>query len=719
MVSHSGVGLKNPDDTAQKRHKGVFRPELEGLRAIGILAVMTYHAGIKIFPGSFAFIDLFFVISGFLITGLLVRELEKTKRISLSGFYARRIRRLLPAATVVLVFTTIVTWRFADPIDQPAFGIDIAASAAYVVNWVLAWRSVDYLAEDVGASPVQQFWSLAVEEQFYIVWPLVLIVVALIIRKYHRNARLTMAIGLVLIVVPSFVWSVVFTEQDPASAYFVTTTRLWELGVGGLIAVGASLWTKIPKIYARILGWSGFAVVIASALFYTSALAWPGYLALAPVLGTAAIIIAGATGAAPRLLAWGPFLWIGALSYSLYLWHWPLITAAGWIWGDFGWKFALLIVAVTFIPSWLSLRFVEDPIRFSKVLTKSTGKSISMGVVLTVVSASVGLALAFGTSSSDQNSGTSDVTGLGAETLVLKNGKVESIPVTTYADPLYPAPQNATQDLPVAYDEGCQASEATTEPIWCTFGDKKSKKRVVLAGDSKAMQWSETLSRIGSRDGWRLDTATKSRCPFVVDTVRYLNVTSNPYTACEEFNTALMEQLLADKPDAVILSQRASQAISPSGQMTREVMEEGMTKTWSTLQDNGIQVIPLLDNPGPILPAFDGQVYRCVRANPENYTPCVFSAVPAIEKSGIPIMRDVAEDIPGVEVVSMTDVFCDEKVCPPVIGNVLVYRQTTHITNTYALSSKLILQERLLPKLPFESGINAAEQDHSRNADSV
>lgn len=554
MVSHSGVGLKDADNAAQKRHKGVFRPELEGLRAIGILAVMTYHAGIKVFPGSFAFIDLFFVISGFLITGLLVRELESTKRISLSGFYARRIRRLLPAATVVLVFTAILTWWFADPIDRPAFGIDIAAAATYVVNWVLAWRSVDYLAEDVGASPVQQLWSLAVEEQFYIVWPLVLIVVALIIRKYHRNARQTMAIGLFLIVIPSFVWSVVFTQQDAASAYFVTTTRLWELGVGGLIAVGASLWTKIPKTYARIIGWTGFVVVIASALFYTSALAWPGYLALAPVLGTAAIIIAGATGAAPAL------------------------------------------------------------------------------------------------------------------------------------------------------------SETDTEPIWCTFGDATSKKRVVLAGDSKAMQWSETLAKIGSHQGWRLDTATKSRCPFVVDTVRYLNVTTNPYTACKDFNTTLMDQLLKDKPDAVILSQRASQAIAPDGKMTRDVMEEGMTKTWSTLLDNDIQVIPLLDNPGPILPAFDGQVYRCVGANPEDFAPCVFNAVPAIEKSGIPIMTDVAESLPGVDVVSMTDVFCDEKVCPPVIGNVLVYRQTTHITNTYALSTKSILRDRLSPTLPFESKIRASDK---------
>lgn len=709
MVSHSGPAVTAPAAPAQTRHKGVFRPELEGLRAIGILAVMTYHAGIKIFPGSFAFIDLFFVISGFLITGLLVRELEATKRISLSGFYARRIRRLLPAATVVLIFTAIVTWRFADPIDRPAFGIDIAASAGYVVNWVLAWRSVDYLAEDVGASPVQQFWSLAVEEQFYIVWPILLIVVALVIRKYHRNARQTMAIGLLLIVIPSLIWSITYTDQDPASAYFVTTTRLWELGVGGLVAVGIGLWAKIPRTVALTLGWLGLAIVIASALLYSADDPWPGYLALAPVLGTAAIIIAGTTSHAPKFLAWGPFLWIGALSYSLYLWHWPLITAAEWILGDFGWRMALLLVAITFVPAWLSLRYVEDPVRFSKVLSKSPSKSIYLGVVLTVASISAGLALAFASSSSDQNAGTSDTSGLGAETLVLENGKVTDIPVVNSANPLYPNPQNARQDLPVAYDNGCQATEVDTLPVWCQFGDKQSENRVVLAGDSKAMQWSESLSKIASRDGWKLDTATKSRCPFVVDTVRYLNVSSNPYTACKEFNTELMKQLIADKPAAVIVSQRASQAISPTGQMTRYVMEEGMTKTWRTLQDNGIQVIALLDNPGPVLPAYDGQAYRCVLANPDNYTPCVFSVGPAIEKSGIPIMTSVAETIPGVEVVTMTDVFCNEEVCPPVIGNVLVYRQTTHITNTYALSAKRILMDRLNPHLPFEPDADSSE----------
>lgn len=698
MVSHSVPKTSQSDVNKANKAKGVFRPELEGLRAIGILAVMTYHAHVVIFPGSFAFIDLFFVISGFLITGILIREIEKTGRLSLSGFYARRIRRLLPAATVVLLATTFLTWKFASPLDRSVFGFDIAASAAYIINWVLAFRSVDYLAEDVGASPVQQFWSLAVEEQFYIVWPLILILFIFLVKKYKWPIRPAMGVGLSLIVIPSLIWSIYFTQVDPASAYFVTTTRLWELGVGGLIAVGAAQWKKIPKLHAHVIGWLGLALVLAAGAFFNSSMLWPGYLALVPVLGTAGIIIAGSTGHAPWFLGWRPLIGIGAISYSLYLWHWPLIIAAEWIWGELSILMGLAVVAFTFIPSWASYKFVENPIRFSKRLSKSPRNSILIGVFLTCVSIGAGLLLV-STAPSASNKGVKDTSGIGAQTLEVVDGKVQDLPVVTQADPLIPSPQNATKDVPAAYGDGCQASESDAVPIWCHFGAKDGKHRVVLAGDSKAMQWSEVLSGIAKEQDWKLDTATKSRCPFVIDTIRYLGATGRPYESCKQFNTALMKDLLKSKPDAVIVSQRSSSAIAPGGTMTKDVMVAGMEKTWSTLEDNGIRVIALLDNPGPQIKGYDGQVYRCVQENIQNFTPCVFAAKPAIASSGIPIMTEVAESVPGVQTVGMTDVFCNDTQCPPVVGDVLVYRQTTHISNTYALSTKSILERRLVPKM--------------------
>ena len=207
-----------------------FRPDIEGLRAIAIILVLLYHAGVGKVSGGFIGVDVFFVVSGFLITGLLLRELEQTGRVSLRRFYARRVRRLLPAATLVLVVTAVLAWRLGPVVDREVFGGDISAAALYVLNWRLADRSVDYLAEGSGISPVMHYWSLSVEEQFYLIWPLLLIAVGLLARRYPGHLRALLAGGLLLIVGPSFLWSLVDTADSPATAFFVTTTRLWELG---------------------------------------------------------------------------------------------------------------------------------------------------------------------------------------------------------------------------------------------------------------------------------------------------------------------------------------------------------------------------------------------------------------------------------------------------------------------------------------------------------
>src|SRR5690625_5690993 len=219
-----------------------FRPDIEGLRAVAIGLVLVYHAGVSQLPGGFVGVDVFFVISGFLITGLLIREIEQHGRVSLPRFYARRAKRLLPATGIVLVATALLTWWSASVVDWRTFGWDIVGSAFYVVNWVLAGRSVDYLAEDVGVSPVQHFWSLAVEEQFYIVWPLLIVFLAWWLRRHAAaRTRVVLGIGIFFLIVPSFVWSLYLTDANPERAFFVTTTRLWEMGIGSFVAIGVPL----------------------------------------------------------------------------------------------------------------------------------------------------------------------------------------------------------------------------------------------------------------------------------------------------------------------------------------------------------------------------------------------------------------------------------------------------------------------------------------------
>ncbi|TDD63977.1 acyltransferase, partial [Jiangella aurantiaca] len=284
-------------ESAQDRPR--FRPDVEGLRAVAVLLVLAYHAGLPLVSGGFVGVDVFFVISGFLITGLILREVESTGRLRLGRFYARRIRRLLPATAVVLAATAALTIVLLPPLRWPAIAGDIAVSATYVVNWRLASESVDYLTAEDAPSPVQHFWSLAVEEQFYLLWP-VLIIALVWWHRRRRGApslRRTLLAGLAVVAVPSLAWSVHLTAASPGAAYFVSTTRAWELAAGAALAIGARRLERLPAWVASALAGGGLAAVGWAALTYDATTPFPGAAALVPVLGTAAVVGGGVASA--------------------------------------------------------------------------------------------------------------------------------------------------------------------------------------------------------------------------------------------------------------------------------------------------------------------------------------------------------------------------------------------------------------------------------------
>lgn len=674
-----------------------FRPDIEGLRAIAVGVVLLYHAGLELTPGGFVGVDIFFVISGFLITSLLVREVEQTGRVSMARFYARRARRLLPAAALVLVVSALLTWWTASPVDWSTSGADIVAAAVYVENWLLAARSVDYLAEGVAASPVQHYWSLSVEEQFYVVWPLVLLIVVLIVRKSGWNVRAVMGAGLGLIVIPSLVWSVIATDTTPESAYFMTTTRLWELGIGALVAVTVGLWAKLPTIAARIVGWAGIGAILSSVLFIDASARWPGSLALLPVLGTAAVIVAGTSdqGGAARLLGLRPMVWIGGLSYSLYLWHWPLLIAVGNLYGAPGQKVGLMVVAFSFITAWLSNRFVENPIRFSKRLSSSPGMSLSVGLNLTALAVVAGLLLVLAVPSSPVAS-VETLGSRGGATLTFDADSIDGVRLTGTLETMVPAPAAATKDVPTSSTDGCHRNFDAVDPDPCSIGAENGDMTIVVVGDSKIQQWSDALGEIAREQGWRMFLATKSACGFS-DGLRELSE-GVPYVKCPEYNKALLAQLLDLHPDAVITSQRHNAAFVPgTTEYSRDEMRNALARTWTTLEDSGIDVITLLDNPAPPgAEPVNAEVYKCV-AEVDDLADCSFDRQVGFEQSGSVALLAAAQKVPAVDVIDLTDAICDEATCPPVIGDMLVYRQGSHLTNTYARSVEPILAARLVP----------------------
>src|SRR5829696_2843268 len=318
-----------------------FRPDLEGLRAVAVGLVLLYHADVPGIRGGYVGVDVFFVLSGFLITGLLIRELSATGRISLSQFYARRARRLLPASAVVLVVTAVASAIMLPPLRMPDVAGDIAAAAAYVSNYRFAAQATDYLGSELAPSPVLHFWSLGVEEQFYLFWPALLTLVAGVAfaRGNVGGGVHRVAITLAVVFVASLGLSLWLTTVQQPWAFFSLPTRAWELALGGLIAIPVvGRW--IPPAISPLLAWAGLALVVYAGVAFNAGTPFPGLAALVPTVGSALVIAAGlgrdspAVGPGPRpavpgpgrLLSLPPVRFLGRISYSLYLWHWPILV---------------------------------------------------------------------------------------------------------------------------------------------------------------------------------------------------------------------------------------------------------------------------------------------------------------------------------------------------------------------------------------------------------
>ena len=355
-----------------------FRADIQGLRALAVVLVLLEHAGLPFTPGGFIGVDVFFVISGFLISGHLVESLraDGSDRASAS-FYAARARRILPAALVTILATAVAAFVLVSPLRLIEILQDAVASALSVPNLLFAVRETDYLA-GTAPSPFQHFWSLGVEEQFYLVWPALLLAVFLIARRSRRVLMTAIAV----VTVASFVACVLTTTDAPSLAFFSPHTRAWEFGVGALIAGGAALLTRVPAAVARALTWVGLAAILLAALTYSADLAYPGVAVLLPVLGAALVIGfgggtrgaaaidggggPGSVGGAASLLARRPVQFVGAISYSLYLVHWPILVLVHERLGlgePLPLHVGLAVVVVSVPVAWLLFRFVETPFR--------------------------------------------------------------------------------------------------------------------------------------------------------------------------------------------------------------------------------------------------------------------------------------------------------------------------------------------------------------------
>ncbi|GAA1151996.1 acyltransferase family protein [Ornithinicoccus hortensis] len=655
-----------------QRGKSAFRGDIEGLRAVAVGTVLIFHVGVPFMRGGFVGVDIFFVISGFLITSLLIREATATGRISLADFYARRARRLLPAASLVLLFTAVAGWLVLPGQDRANVGTDVVAATFYVVNWALAARSVDYLAEDAAPSAVQHYWSLSVEEQFYVVWPLLIILGLFLARRTAARPKPLLFGLLAVVAAASFVYSVRHTAADPATAYFFTTTRIWELAIGALLAFLVVRLTRLPRGLAELLAGVGLVLTVGSAFLLTTSTPWPGSAALAPTVGAALVIAGGCASQSTvtaRLLSLRPMVWIGGLSYAIYLWHWPLLVLAK-VWNpDLRIRHLALLGVLSVVLAWLTKHLVEDPIRFHAGLSAKAVRGLLFGLATMLVTALVGLAVWATVPKLDPDAPVEGATELiadpGATDWTLRE---DLSAVLTTTGEVTPDPAVAAADAPTYYDDDCQVLEGDPEinPD-CVYGDPDGDRTLALLGDSKMGQWFPAVEYIAEQEGWRLELYLKSACAVTEQ---------GAAVDCEEFTGNVLEHFAQEgAPDVALISQGSDR--------TGGGLPEGLTAALEEISGMGTQVVVLADSPRPA----NGQVYTCVEENPEDFSACAFDASgQGRDGRGSGILQDAANEL-DLPFLDLNEWICPPgDRCPPVIGQTLVYRQGSHVTASYIRS---------------------------------
>jgi peptidoglycan/LPS O-acetylase OafA/YrhL len=663
------------------------RTDIQGLRAIAVSLVLVYHLAPHSLSGGFTGVDVFFVISGFLITLHLLEHVPEHPR-DLATFWGRRVRRLLPASLLVLAVTLAGSRLFAPETQWANTARQSRAAALYVVNWLLARDAVDYLAAENAPSPVQHFWSLSVEEQFYFVWPVLILLLAALARALHRKPLPVVLGGLTALVAASVAWSVHQTATDPPAAYFVTPTRIWELGIGGLLATFSLIRPgRLRSWAATPLAWLGLVAIAWTAATYTGETPFPGWQAAVPVLGTAAVIAAqperGKLSPGPAL-ALRPVQWLGDISYSVYLWHWPLIvlvpdaTGHPLTWADRG-----AIVAATLLLAWLTKLLVEDRFRAARWAVPLRKPFVLAAAAMAVVVGLAGVQLVEVTQRTDQAAaalarGLAGNNACFGASALDHPGACSEVP---YAD-VVPAPIEATQDKSDAYDiqangHDCWSYRPSFPSKQCVFGDTTSSTNVVLVGNSHAGQWLPTLQRIARTQHFRITTLVASRCAMA--DLRQQFDTARDSTKCLDWVHRTVEQVVALKPALVVLTNRISVPAEghPSSD-SAQLYADGYSSILRTWRDAGLRTLVLKDTP-----ASNFSVPDCVAAKKDDYRQC--DGTRATWLPDTPAESVVKElGSPLVTFADLTDHICGPTVCAAVTGGVITYFDGSHLSATFA-----------------------------------
>lgn len=646
------------------------RGDIQGLRAVGALLVAVFHIWIGRVSGG---VDVFFVVSGFLLIGSLGRETVAKGSVDLIRYVARLAKRLLPSSLFVLAVIVLTAPLWAPAVRWEPYAKHVIASAAYLENWYLIRFSTDYLTRDSATSPVQHYWAMAVQVQALAVFGVAMWAMAWALGRTAIDRTRAVAAFLALIFAGSLAWSVIHTLRDQPAAYFDTFARLWEFALGGLVAL------VLPRLKlgegARLaVGWLGLILIVSCGFLLQVSTVFPGYAALWPTLGAAMVLIGGLGGGrfgVARLLGSRLFTWLGDRSYGLYLWHWPILlayltlaerTTATPLAG-------LAIMAVSLAAADLTLRFIEGPTRYV-----SDAKPWR---ILIASAAAVGVAgaLAVGWIGYTKLQARAEWARLSDEAAypgaAAFGRDIAEAPVT-------PGPFTVRADRPELYDNGCHQSETGTATPNCVYGDPDAPYTLAMVGGSHVTQWFPALLGAVEGSDWKLMIFTKSACLF-----REVPEPHEP-PSCAVWNRNVMAELERLRPDAVFTT-------TTRGEYSADEVAPGYVERWRELEALNIPIVGMRDTPwfqfdvAECVERFGRDAARCSRARPDLLSP----ENPTLAVAGIA----------GLHPLDFSRYFCGETTCPAVVGNVMVYHDTHHFGATYARSLAPMLRAELTPVL--------------------